>query len=208
MNKTKIEWCDYTWNPITGCKRGCEYCYARRIHERFYKSPFSEIVFHPERLNDPAKIKKPSTIFVGSMSDIQYWGVSDFDKILTVCRDNPQHTFMFLSKNEGSYCSPYTNWPFNTMQGLTITSTENKFHEESILQFLRNTTRPFLSIEPLLGEVLRCYGLSKMEKIIVGAMTGPSAKPPEKEWIESVLTNVPKEKLFIKENVKKYIGKQ
>lgn len=35
MNKTKIEWCDSTWNPVTGCKHGCEYCYARRIAERF-----------------------------------------------------------------------------------------------------------------------------------------------------------------------------
>lgn len=35
MNKTKIEWCDSTWNPVTGCLHGCEYCYARRIATRF-----------------------------------------------------------------------------------------------------------------------------------------------------------------------------
>lgn len=35
MNKTKIEWCDSTWNPVTGCLHGCEYCYARRIANRF-----------------------------------------------------------------------------------------------------------------------------------------------------------------------------
>lgn len=35
MNKTKIEWCDSTWNPVTGCLHGCEYCYAERIAERF-----------------------------------------------------------------------------------------------------------------------------------------------------------------------------
>lgn len=35
MKRTKIEWCDSTWNPITGCFHGCEYCYARRIAERF-----------------------------------------------------------------------------------------------------------------------------------------------------------------------------
>lgn len=33
--KTKIDWCDSTWNPVTGCLHGCEYCYARRIAERF-----------------------------------------------------------------------------------------------------------------------------------------------------------------------------
>lgn len=35
MNKTKIEWCDSTWNPVTGCLHGCEYCYVRRIVQRF-----------------------------------------------------------------------------------------------------------------------------------------------------------------------------
>lgn len=34
-SKTKIDWCDSTWNPVTGCLHGCEYCYARRIAERF-----------------------------------------------------------------------------------------------------------------------------------------------------------------------------
>ena len=33
--KTKIDWCDATWNPVTGCLHGCEYCYARRIAKRF-----------------------------------------------------------------------------------------------------------------------------------------------------------------------------
>lgn len=35
MLKTKIEWCDATWNPITGCRHECEYCYARRLANRF-----------------------------------------------------------------------------------------------------------------------------------------------------------------------------
>ena len=35
MNKSKIEWCDMTWNPVTGCLHNCPYCYARRIANRF-----------------------------------------------------------------------------------------------------------------------------------------------------------------------------
>ncbi|KKN73836.1 hypothetical protein LCGC14_0396380 [marine sediment metagenome] len=38
LNKTQIEWVKnpdgtqgFTWNPITGCLNGCEYCYARRL---------------------------------------------------------------------------------------------------------------------------------------------------------------------------------
>lgn len=32
---TKIDWCDATWNPVTGCLHECEYCYARGIAKRF-----------------------------------------------------------------------------------------------------------------------------------------------------------------------------
>lgn len=35
MNKSKIDWCDFTWNPVTGCTRGCEYCYAAKQARRF-----------------------------------------------------------------------------------------------------------------------------------------------------------------------------
>lgn len=35
MNRSKIEWCDHTWNPITGCRHGCKYCYANHMVKRF-----------------------------------------------------------------------------------------------------------------------------------------------------------------------------
>ncbi len=35
MNKTEIDWCDFTWNPVTGCRRNCPYCYARKMATRF-----------------------------------------------------------------------------------------------------------------------------------------------------------------------------
>lgn len=35
MNKSKIDWCDFTWNPVTGCRRGCAYCYAKKQALRF-----------------------------------------------------------------------------------------------------------------------------------------------------------------------------
>ena len=34
-DRTKIDWCDASWNPVTGCLHGCKYCYARRIAIRF-----------------------------------------------------------------------------------------------------------------------------------------------------------------------------
>lgn len=38
-DRTKIDWCDASWNPVTGCLHGCEYCYARRIADRFKEIP-------------------------------------------------------------------------------------------------------------------------------------------------------------------------
>ena len=35
MNKTSIDWADVTWNPVTGCRHGCRYCYAQETTRRF-----------------------------------------------------------------------------------------------------------------------------------------------------------------------------
>lgn len=61
MNKTKIEWCDSTWNPVTGCFHDCEYCYARRIANRFggidpnNNGPINTVYLEPQALNEPVK---------------------------------------------------------------------------------------------------------------------------------------------------------
>lgn len=34
-DKTKIDWCDASWNPVAGCLHGCTYCYAQRMVKRF-----------------------------------------------------------------------------------------------------------------------------------------------------------------------------
>lgn len=66
MNKTKIEWCDYTWNPVTGCLHGCEYCYAQRIANRFglaFAPKLDEIdgckYDSPEGLDTMLELNKP-----------------------------------------------------------------------------------------------------------------------------------------------------
>ena len=35
MGRSNIEWCDWVWNPVTGCRHGCPYCYAQSIARRF-----------------------------------------------------------------------------------------------------------------------------------------------------------------------------
>ena len=77
--KSKIEWTESTWNPITGCDKtsaGCENCYAFRLAHRLQKMGNAkyakgfELALHENCLNDPYSWKKPMYIFVNSMSDL------------------------------------------------------------------------------------------------------------------------------------------
>lgn len=130
--KTKIDWCDATWNPVTGCLHGCEYCYARRIAERFglnmmpiftaypmlnepvysgddrkiqpYPFDFSP-TFHRYKLYEPKKWTKPRTIFVCSMADLfGEWVPGEWIReIVAACDAAPQHRYLFLTKNPSKY---------------------------------------------------------------------------------------------------------
>src|SRR4030042_7017041 len=96
MNRTPIEWVKnpdgsrgYTWNPITGCLNGCEYCYARKlangrlrhryIHGNYILAPGDRLLeksldpfyprYWPDKLKDDFG-KNPKGIFVCDMSDL------------------------------------------------------------------------------------------------------------------------------------------
>jgi len=80
-DKTKIEWCDASWNPVTGCSKvseGCQNCYAERMAWRFYsgsdkytsRSSHFKVQCHIERLDIPIGWRKPRKIFVCSMGDL------------------------------------------------------------------------------------------------------------------------------------------
>jgi protein gp37 len=179
MNKTDISWCTHTWNPITGCKRGCYYCYARKVHNRFNKTPFDQIVEHPERYNDKdLASKKPKVIFVGSMSDCVYWSSEQFNKIVDVARSHAQHTYMFLSKSAWAYAG--IKFPENCMQGLTVEGFNPeeipRYLYDTVNDFAENNPRPFLSIEPLLYPLSPYVDYDKFELVVVGMQTGPGAK--------------------------------
>jgi protein gp37 len=185
MNETKIEWCNYTWNPIVGCKRGCHYCYARKIHQRFHPNiPFNEISNWDERLEQPLKVKKPSRIFVGSMSDIEYWRKYDINNILEIIKQCPQHTFMFLTK------SPYTyrrirKYPQNCWLGFTVTNKKEWGQARKMVKVKRNNLK-FINIEPILDRIDTSY-FWLFDWIILGGLT---PKPIHKQqWIKDFLDN-------------------
>ena len=206
MNRTKIDWGIpglLTWNPITGCKRGCSYCYARRIHERFNKGPFTDIVYHFDRLKEPGKIKERSVIFVGSMTDHEYWSREYFTGVIQTVQAYSWHEYMFLSK--GSYHQQCIDWPKNTMQGLTIDLSRDTFFNSELIGNMVDLPRPFLSIEPLLGNLYGNMISDKFERFIVGAMTGPGAMVPKPEWIQSIRDHVPAEKIYWKPSIRKFL---
>jgi len=50
MNKTDIDWCDMTWNPVTGCRHDCPYCYAQKIAKRFGGHDDGKVTFTADGL--------------------------------------------------------------------------------------------------------------------------------------------------------------
>ncbi len=50
MENTKIDWCDSTWNPVTGCLHGCEYCYARKMIQRFAPRRDAMMIAEPDSI--------------------------------------------------------------------------------------------------------------------------------------------------------------
>lgn len=69
MQTSKIEWCQFTSNPVRGkCLHACPYCYAERIRKRFGKP--EEMSWHAEELTAIEKRKKSAVIFMGSMYDL------------------------------------------------------------------------------------------------------------------------------------------
>ncbi|OPZ23313.1 MAG: Phage protein Gp37/Gp68 [Lentisphaerae bacterium ADurb.BinA184] len=63
MNATNIEWCDRTWNVITGCRHGCPYCYARRAAEDgpYLRGRAPFMACHFARGGQPAAVQASSS---------------------------------------------------------------------------------------------------------------------------------------------------
>ena len=100
---------DATWNPVTGCTKvsqGCKHCYAERDWQRLQHLPrfkgraFTDVVCHPERLDQPIRWAKPRRIFVNSMSDLFHEEVPTgfIDEVFAVMALATQHTFQVLTK--------------------------------------------------------------------------------------------------------------
>ena len=171
MSKSKIEWTDVTWNPVTGCTKispGCANCYAERMSKRLAgrcgypkDNPFA-VTLHPDKLSEPLRWKKPRRVFVCSMGDLFHEDVPAWfiDDVIDICDRVSQHTFLILTKRiERAY--GYFDSTSNRVEafekagcwlGVTAENQEQADKRIPILRQIPAAVR-FVSVEPMLGPV-------------------------------------------------------
>ena len=162
-DKSKIEWCDATWNPVTGCTKisqGCKNCYAEGVANRFWGDrKFTDVQCHEDRLDQPLRWKRPRRIFVNSMSDLFHLDVPDefIDKVFGVMVLAKQHTFMILTKRpERMHEVIWRLFPTAYLKNVWLgVSVENQDTADERIPLLLRTPAAvrFVSCEPLLGPV-------------------------------------------------------
>lgn len=214
---SSIEWTDRTWNPVTGCSKispGCANCYAAGIAKRFWGDrPFTDVQFHPERLEQPTKWRKPQRVFVNSMSDLFHGDVPLVQtlQVWSVMKECPRHTFQILTKRpqrmldvirwmsnhyEGDGFSPLSN----VHLGVTV---ENQKAADKRIPLLMQTPAAirFLSCEPLLEPIDLRLDKYPVDWAIVGGESGPKARPFHLEWAEDIIEQcqVAGVKVFVKQ---------
>jgi protein gp37 len=190
MNRTKIEYLDYTWNPYVGCSgKGCavaEVCWAWfQARRRKHKCALCyDFIPHPhlERLQQPLKVKKPVRIGVCFMGDLFCRMEDRFvftDLIAPVMRQTPQHTYVLLTKQPQNL--PLTfDYPRNLWLGVSVNRRRDLWRIDSLK--LVNPGLRFVSFEPLY-EDLCPVNLDGIDWIIIGAQTRPFLRPKD-DWIQ------------------------
>jgi protein gp37 len=199
--KSSIEWCDATWNPIRGCIKispECKHCYAETFAERFrgvpghpYEQGF-DLKLVPHKLSEPLKWSSPKMIFVNSMSDLFQAGVSDsfIERVGRVMQLADWHTYQVLTKR-AEHMREMLKGPLafaasleHVWWGVIV---EDRKYGLPRIDALRDAPAKvrFLSVEPLL-EDLGQIDLRGIHWVIVGGESGPGARPMKQDWVTSV----------------------
>lgn len=197
LPKSKIEWTESTWNPVTGCtkiSKGCENCYAEKMAKRLggrygypQENPF-QVTLHPNRLLQPLKWKGNHLIFVCSMGDIFHKDVPEefILKILNIIKETPNHTYQILTKRAKrmlNVSEKIGSWPANVWTGVTVES-KSCIERIDTLKQVKSAVR-FISCEPLLND-LGILDLRKINWVIVGGESGFKARPMLPLWAKNI----------------------
>lgn len=196
--KSKIEWTDATWNPVTGCTKiseGCKNCYAERIAKRFWGDrKFTDVQCHVDRLDIPGKWRKPRKIFVCSMSDLFHKDVPDefIEQVFysaSIGLYARHHTYMILTKRPARMME-FMNGHHECVQhhiwlGVSVENQEMADERVPILLDTPASVR-FVSVEPMLGKVDLAKHLNKLNWVICGCESGRGARGTNIFWADSL----------------------
>jgi len=154
LNKTKIEWCDYTINPVKGlCPMACPYCYARAMYKRFKWNPEVRYILPGFMFEELRSIKKPSRIFWGSTFELFHDSIPDLWRkdIFAMVGQFPEHTHLFLTKQPQNL-PQWSPFPSNCYVGVSAT---NQHQFDEAVKYLKEVeaTVKFISFEPLLERI-------------------------------------------------------
>ncbi len=197
MSKSKIEWTEKSWNPTTGCTKissGCDNCYAEVLSERLmsmgvqkYEHGFS-LTWHVNEIQRPIKWKKPSLIFVNSMSDLFHEDIPEWFifKVFETMNKCSWHIFQILTKRDSRLLeiNEKLNWTPNIWMGVTVES-EDYLARVDLLKKTKAHVK-FISCEPLLAPI-SSLDLDGIDWVIVGGESGPKARPIKKSWVLDIL---------------------
>jgi protein gp37 len=202
LANSKIEWTEKTWNPITGCTKiseGCKHCYAERMSKRlagrcgYDKDEPFKVTYHPDKLDEPLRWRKPSKIFVCSMGDLFHEGVDDgfLCRIFDVMAVAEHHTFLILTKRPNRMREFFARCVHGNFQNIWLGVTaENQQRADERIPILLQipAAKRFVSVEPMLGPIeLRLVGgPGDLDWVICGGETGPGARPMHPDWVRSL----------------------
>jgi len=199
MGNTKIDWCDYTYNYVIGCLNNCSYCYAKKMNTRFkWIKDFNKPEWQ-EKIFQCKFPKKPSRIFLNSISDIAFWKPEWMVKTIEKVKQYPKHRFLFLTKDFNVYAD--YEFPENCWLGYTIINQNqmDRFGQSEVLEY---NNKIFYSIEPIHSEII-FHG--NPDWLIVGAETGNRKGKiyPKLDWIELLYEQCKKYEIpfFMKESL-------
>lgn len=195
-DKSKIEWTETTWNPVTGCSKiskGCQNCYAEKLSARLqlmgirkYENGFS-VTIHSNEINRPLLWKEPRIVFVNSMSDLFHEKVPlDFIRqVFETMNRADFHVFQILTKRSSRLLelAGHLEWSNNIWMGVTVESAEYLHRIDSLIRTPAKVK--FLSMEPLLSSVPE-LPLEEIDWVIVGGESGPRARSVNADWIRAI----------------------